>query len=76
MADHDYKNGGLRHKYNISKNNGDPIDDDAIYFVLRIDKDPHARKALSEYAKSIVFENEILAHDLFMLVEMYKQTGE
>jgi hypothetical protein len=40
MADHDYKTGGLRQKYNVTKLSGEPIDDGAVYFVLRIDEDP------------------------------------
>ena len=54
---HGYREGTLRNKYTIYKANGDEIDHDAEYFVLRIDKDPHARVALREYAESIIDEN-------------------
>lgn len=42
---------GLFRKYVIRKANGKPIDPQAMYFVLRIDTDPVARKALWEYAR-------------------------
>lgn len=71
MADHDYKNGGLRQKYNITKTSGEPIDDGAVYFVLRVDEDPHARAALRAYAGSVADENDVLASDLLMLVERF-----
>ncbi|MEE9459864.1 MAG: hypothetical protein V3V84_08890 [Candidatus Bathyarchaeia archaeon] len=38
-----YKQGGYESKYTITKNNGNPVDPKADYFVLRLDKDPHAR---------------------------------
>ena len=40
---------GLFRKYIIRKANGKPIDPQAMYFVLRIDTDPVARKALRTY---------------------------
>jgi hypothetical protein len=71
MANHDCKTGGLRHKYNITKTSGEPIDNDAVYFVLRVDEDPHARKALRAYAESVALENDVLANDLFMLSDRF-----
>lgn len=71
MADHDYKTGGLRQKYHITKANGKPVDDGAVYFVLRIDEDPHSRKAIRAYAESIAHENDVLASDLLMLAERF-----
>ena len=41
----------LFNKYIIRKADGTPIDPYAMYFVLRIDTDPVARKALWEYAR-------------------------
>lgn len=40
-------------KYKIEKADGSPVDPNAMYFVLRIDTDPHARLALRAYANSI-----------------------
>jgi hypothetical protein len=71
MADHDYKNGGLHQKYHITKTSGEPVDESAVYFVLRVDEDPHARKALLAYADSVASENEILASDLRLLFERF-----
>lgn len=51
-------------KYNIEKSDGSPMDPEADYFVLRLDKDPHARKAADAYAKSVARENPTLANDL------------
>ena len=47
-------NKGLYGKYTVIKANGEPIDPDAQYFVLRIDTDKHARVALEAYADSIM----------------------
>jgi len=40
-----YKVGGLRDKYLVLKADGKPTDKQAKYFVLRLDEDPHARRA-------------------------------
>ena len=40
-------------KYRIAKSDGTPVDPAAKYFVLRVDKDPHARTALRRYARPI-----------------------
>jgi hypothetical protein len=39
-------------KYKIERMDGRPIDPNACYFVLRLDKDPVARKAMLVYASS------------------------
>jgi len=39
----------------LKKADGSPVDPNAMYFVLRIDTDPHARIALRAYAE--VFAN-------------------
>ena len=44
---------GLYGKYNITKADGTPIDTEAQYFILRIDTDAHARRALRAYANSL-----------------------
>lgn len=61
-----YKKGGLHpRKYIITKTNGNPVDPEADYFVLRLDKgDTHAQKALAKYADSVEEDNEELAADL------------
>lgn len=45
---------GLYSKYNVSKVDGSKVDPEAIYFVLRLDTDPHARKAAEAYADSLM----------------------
>ena len=60
--------GGLGEKYIVQKVEG-PTDPNAQYFVLRIDTDVHARRALRAYAWSVIEENELLASELIdMLV--------
>lgn len=59
-----YKNGGYLKKYIISKRNGKPIDPNADYFVLRLDKDPHAITALIAYAESVRADNEEFSKDI------------
>jgi NTP pyrophosphatase (non-canonical NTP hydrolase) len=59
-----YKNGGYKRKYDIRKSDGSDVDPKADYFVLRIDKDPHARVALLNYARSVRKDNEELYWDI------------
>ncbi len=67
-----YKQGGYEKKYNIRKVvhqiDGSiklvKTDPNADYFVLRLDKDPHAQKALIAYIESVRIDNEELANDL------------
>lgn len=40
---------GLYQKYAIQKANGDPVDPNGSYFVLRYDTDPAARAAMWQY---------------------------
>jgi len=64
-----YKTDGLIFpKYFISKVNGNPIDPEAEYFVLRLDTDPHARKAAVTYAQSVKPENPKFSADIFRWV--------
>jgi hypothetical protein len=55
-------NKGFYLKYHITKADGSPCDSDAVYFVLRIDRDPAARIALRTYADNT--PNHKLALDL------------
>lgn len=62
---------GWYNKYFIEKVDGTPIDWDAEYFVLRVDKDKHARKALIAYAESVMEENPKFAADILHKVAIY-----
>ena len=64
-----YRKGGYEKKYIIQKTNGHPIDPKADYFVLRLDTDPHALKALDTYMNSVVNDNEPFAIDLYDLLK-------
>lgn len=66
-----FKEGGFHQKYIISKTNGNPIDPEAEYFLLRFDKDPHALKALYAYAKSVQSDNPQLYEDLMLRVDRH-----
>ena len=63
-----YKNGGLDNKYIITKKDGRPTDPNAVYFVLRLDKDPHALNAINTYLNSVRKDNPELARDLCSVV--------
>lgn len=58
-------------KYIISKADGSPMEPKADYFVLRLDKDPAARKAALAYADAT--NNLALAEDLRARVWAYEQ---
>ena len=66
-----YLTGGLRNKYVITKTSGSEVDPKADYFVLRLDKDPHAIAAILRYAFSIRKDNPEFALDLFAKAEEY-----
>ena len=59
----------LYDKYQITKSDGTPTDPSAVYFVLRLDTDKHARIALRSYARSIRAEDPDFETDLDRLVE-------
>lgn len=59
-----YKEGGWEDKYIISKSDGSPVDENAIYFVLRLDTDIHARRAALAYAASVQAENPLFAREI------------
>lgn len=66
-----YKHGGYERKYIISKTNGNPVDPEADYFVLRLDQDPHALNALVAYAESVAQDNIELSNDLKVKLRGY-----
>lgn len=59
-----YMTGGWRDKYIITKANGNRLAPEAVYFVLRLDADPHARIAAMAYADSVEADNPVLANDI------------
>lgn len=64
-----YKKGGLQEsKYVIQKTDGEPVDPNAWYFVLRIDKDIHAQQAALAYALSVRKDNPTLSEQLIRKV--------
>lgn len=69
-------NEGLYQKYVIRKADGSPINPDAQYFVLRIDTDPNARKALLRYSSLISESNPALAQELYEWVMKYMPADE
>ncbi len=62
---------GLYRKYSVSKADG-TTDPNAVYFVLRIDTDPAARRALMKYAECVWMLSPALADDLVALVKKYE----
>ena len=60
-----WRKGGWKEKYVVAgKTDGTPLDDDAVYFVLRLDEDPNARIAALVYAASVSLGNGDLAFDI------------
>ncbi len=67
-----YKKGGYEKKYQIRKIIGlvggrfktKAVDPEADYFVLRLDKDPHAKVALLQYAISVRKDNQQFSDDI------------
>lgn len=54
---------GLYHKYDVTNaETGEELEGEI--FVLRVDRDPHAREAVRAYARSVRNENAQLADDL------------
>ncbi len=62
------KKTGYYQKYKIEHADGTPIDSNAVYFVLRLDKDPFALTASYAYALACVKEQPQLASDLMFLI--------
>jgi hypothetical protein len=73
---YNYARGGYEPgRYRVLKRNatGEYIEvPGATYFVLRIDQDPHARKALETYALSVTQDNPTLTDDLWKLLQNVK----
>ena len=63
---------GLYDKYIVQKTSGEPIDEGAEYFVLRVDTDGDARAALNFYATLIQKKNSALSRDLQDRLGPYK----
>jgi hypothetical protein len=59
----------LLDKYKIEKVDGSPVDPNAMYFVLRIDTDYHARVALRAYARSTRASDPEFANELDAWIE-------
>ena len=59
---------GIFGKYRIEKEDGSPVDPEAIYFTLRLDTDKHARAAVRAYIESCREERPELAEDLVRLL--------
>lgn len=74
-----YKVGGLEKRYQIRKlvylTDGQirtkATDPNADYFVMRLDKDPHALKALMAYSESVRKDNPTFANDILDKLEEY-----
>jgi hypothetical protein len=47
------------------------VDKDAVYFVLRLDGDPHARAAAMAYAVSVQEENPQFAKDIVERIRVF-----
>lgn len=63
--------GNLFQKYTVTKTNGEPIDPDAQYFVLRLDTDSAARGAVIEYARRIQAKDENFSKELLRWVNAF-----
>ena len=59
-----YEQGGWVHKYIVKLRSGRRKDRNAKYFVLRFDRDPHARVAMAAYADSVESVNPEFAEDI------------
>lgn len=66
----------LYRKYVVSKANGQPVDPDADYFVLRLDTDPAARAAAYCYAREIEDRLPALAEELIDRLNRYDFGGD
>jgi len=67
---------GLYKKYNITKTDGMPVDQEAEYFVLRLDTDRYARTAAKSYARACRFEDRQLALDLLAIIRRIEKSKE
>lgn len=67
---------GLYNKYIVTKANGEPIDQDAYYLVLRLDSGQYVnscRAGALQFAMSVLPTNPLLAHEIIHLVKAYQE---
>lgn len=62
---------GIYGKYRVEKMDGSPVDPKAVYFTLRLDTDPWARRAMREYARVCEEEQPELARDIWRLLRKW-----
>lgn len=68
---------GLYDKYIIIKTDGEPVDPNAVYFVLRLDTDSFARRTILKYIDIQWYEgNRELAVDLQLLLQSLAKKKE
>lgn len=60
---------GVFGKYIIKKADGSQLAPEACYFVLRLDTDYAARRAMGQYARSVRKTNEDLANDIEQCID-------
>lgn len=58
-------------KYRIEKTNGNPVDEDAVYLVLRLDNDYGALKAAEKWHRSI--KDQLVAQEVGKWIELGKE---
>jgi hypothetical protein len=59
---------GLFNKYYVNKVDGSPTDPEAVYFVLRLDTDPNARRVALVYSNIVEETNPKMADDLRRMI--------
>ena len=64
---------GFYRKYKVTYADGSPTSQGADYFVLRLDSDEHARRAIRLYAELRRETNPELAADLFYRLLRYEK---
>ena len=62
---------GWYDKYLIMKADGEPVDPEGVFFVLRLDTDPAAREAALVYAAAVISSDPELAAALRATVKLY-----
>lgn len=62
-------------KYFVEKTDGSPVDQEAEYFVMRVDTDPAAREALRSYARAVMAVNPGLHDEIFAWLARSGQVG-
>jgi hypothetical protein len=68
---------GLHGRYIVLKTNGEPVDDDAEYFILRLDKNGSDPKHISACRKAVLtYADEIKDHLPKLSEDLYKLYSE